>query len=248
MRDYTLVLETSGVRDTVHFRRDTVGGMAVFVPVTGLGADLPRRETQDPYALLSVLSSENAELAGRENVDGESCHVIGITRFDHPALRPFFGPLISSGIASPERMEVFLDADQHLPRRVSFRGTMSMGADTLPMTYTVEFRDYREVGGLAHPFLTRSTVAVELPEEAGPTPTPLPGRLDATVRVLELRVNEGPPAGPSRSAVSRHPPRPSAHPAARAPGSLRPGARTRPDSLPGPRRALRGRGARRRSG
>lgn len=194
VRDYTTIVETSDVRDTVRFEREMLNGLPVFVPVTGPGSELPRRATQDPYALLTALSPENAVLAGRETVDGEPCHVIGITSFDDPALGRFFGPLLSSGIATPEEMKLLLDVDEHLPRRMSFRGVMSLGAESLPMTYTVHFRDYREVEGLVHPFLTEATVAVERSDERRAAP-PLATALDATVRVVELRVNEGPPPG-----------------------------------------------------
>lgn len=146
IENYTLVQSVMGFETTTYFERRTVDGKSVLVPAATHGSEAGERVPQNPYRLYAQLG-ERATLEGRTEVDGETCHVIEVTDFSGTDLSSM-GPG-AGGDWTPERMQLLVDTDEHLLRRMTLEGTTS-GGDAA--SFTVNMEDYRTVEGFSHPF------------------------------------------------------------------------------------------------
>lgn len=163
--NYTVVQTVMGFETTTYFEKETVDGEPVFVPRMNLGSEAGEQVPANPYRLYSTLA-ERARLEGTETVDGEECHVIVVTDFSGTEMAS--PGAASSGEWTPERMQMFVDTDEHLSRKMVFEGTVTENGDRRPVSFTVHLRDYREVEGLVHPFrmeMTTQGLSPQISEE-----------------------------------------------------------------------------------
>jgi hypothetical protein len=96
--------------------------------------------------------AEHAKLAGKEDVNGTSCHVIEVDDLAALDLAPPPGPP-DQGEIVPERGIFYLGTDDKLLHRMIYHATAT-GPDGSkePMTMTMTFDDYRETEGYLHPW------------------------------------------------------------------------------------------------
>lgn len=227
--DYTVVQSVMGFETTTYFERRTVDGESVLVPAVRRGSEAGRRIPENPYRLYARLA-ERAELVGTETVDGEECHVIEVTELEGTGLAGL-GPAGSGNGWSAERLRMWIDTGDHVPRRMTVEGTMGAEGGGRPASFAVSFLDYRTVEGMLHPFRMRMETEGMAPgmsaEERARMKESMAemrkqmesmsarqrkmmeqmmggqlekmeemlttGAMDFTVRVQEIRVNEGPP-------------------------------------------------------
>lgn len=158
VESYTVVQEVMGFESQTRFERREVEGRSTFVPRTEDGSTAARGAPQAPYTEFIALA-DRATLEGTATVDGEESHVVTVTDFEgvdvwNPAGGGRAGDFI------PERASFYIDTDDYLIRRMEMSGTASVpGGDEEEVSFVVDFRDYREVEGLIHPFVLQVTVA-----------------------------------------------------------------------------------------
>ncbi len=159
--------------ETNRFERQEVDGRFVFRDVgAGAGAsaeDMPMVGFLEASYLNAL--KEAAEYEGMETVDGADTHVLNIA--DTEAFSAY-ADLDAQDFESLESMRIFIRADDLMPVRFVFVATMSEedmeGAPFQldgPVTFEVDFSDYRTVDGLTYPFVTemRNDMMDQLPPE-----------------------------------------------------------------------------------
>ena len=151
--NYTVVQSVMGFETTTYYERQTVDGESMLVPTDRAGSEAGDRVPENPYRLYATLA-DRAELTGTETVAGEECHVILVDDFSGTELAQA-GPGAGSGDWKPETLRMWIDADEHIGRRMQFEGTAGSGDRTSPATFTIHLEDYREVEGLRHPYRMR---------------------------------------------------------------------------------------------
>lgn len=229
INDYTVVQEVMGFESMTYFERREVDGHSVFVPLFQTGSGAAQRAPDNFYTDFFELA-ERSERKGTETLDGVSCHVIAVTDFDE---LDFWNPAGGGdgGDFTPETATFFVDTDDYLVRRVRMSGTSTVEGEANQVTFTADLRDYREVEGVFHPFVTDISVEGfqgpmseedqeqmresfeemrsqmdEMPDQQREMMEQMmggqleqmemmlaQGSMDMTIRVSEIRVNEGPP-------------------------------------------------------
>lgn len=143
---------------TRRFVKRTVDGRSVFVAAS---RDAEQPDTPagwgNPYRLIPQVAGR-AVLDGRASLDGggeawrisvddfEGLDVSGMT------------PAGARGDFRPARATFLLDTESLAIRRVVMRGTMESEAGSGPVKIEARFDDYREIGGMLHPFRTEVSV------------------------------------------------------------------------------------------
>lgn len=96
--------------------------------------------------------ADHAKLAGKEDVNGTSCHVIEIDDLSALDIGPPPGPP-DQGEIVPESGTFYLGTDDKLLHRMTYHATAT-GPDgsKSPVTMTMTFDDYRETRGYLHPW------------------------------------------------------------------------------------------------
>jgi len=96
--------------------------------------------------------ADHAKLAGKEDVNGTSCHVIEVDDLSALDLAPPPGPP-DQGEIVPESGTFYLGTDDQLLHRMTYHAT-AIGPDgsKSPVTMTMTFDDYRETKGYLHPW------------------------------------------------------------------------------------------------
>ncbi|NIP59008.1 MAG: hypothetical protein GWM92_11950 [Gemmatimonadetes bacterium] len=156
IENYTVVQETMGFEAETYFERTEAEGRSVFLPRSSTGSQAARRAPANPYVGFFEMA-EPARREGAEEVDGESCHVIGVTDFEGiEAWNPGAGS--GDGGFTPQSATFFVDTDDYLIRRLLVRGTSTIQGQPSEVSFTAEFRDYRDVDGVVHPFVTHVSV------------------------------------------------------------------------------------------
>jgi len=159
--NYTLVQEAMGMPITMYFEKETVNGRPVFAlrQTTMAGRTTTHtdrdQEGVDLYGELPKVA-ERAVYKGRETVDGQATHVIAVE--DLSDIRFGRGVVPQSSDFEPKRATVFVDAKLSVPRRMVLEGQMRQQDKTANVTATIDLLDYREVGGMLHPFRTQMRI------------------------------------------------------------------------------------------
>jgi hypothetical protein len=102
-------------------------------------------------------AAERATYKGRETVDGQAVHVIGID--DMQGIRFGRGMTPQNADFEPRRATLYVDTRLSVPRRMILEGRLRNEGKTTDVTMTVDMLDYREVEGMLHPF--RSQVRID---------------------------------------------------------------------------------------
>lgn len=153
--DYTVVQNVMGTTTTVHFERQEVGGQVVFRPTAEVGGtEIPDQASPvDDGFFLRPDVADRMTYEGRDEVDGHACHVVRLTDFEG------LGDVADQEEMEMESMSFCMDADEHVVRRMEMEGMANMGGGAQSMSTTAIFKDYREVGGMIHPWRVEMTVA-----------------------------------------------------------------------------------------
>ena len=184
VQSYTVVQEVMGFESSTRFERKDMDGQTVFVLAGTEGSDAAEGAPQNYHAMLDELG-EKGSVEGTESVDGEECHVLAVTDFSGDAFAQF-APPESSGEWTPERLRLWVDHDELVPRKMVFEGETTRGGEPTPVTMTALMRDYREVDGVLHPF----TMEVHT-EGVGPAMSPQERKeMQASMRQLKQQMAE----------------------------------------------------------
>lgn len=180
VQSYTVVQEVMGFESSTRFERQEMDGRTVFVVAGTEGSQAAEGAPQNYHAMLDELA-ERASVEGTETVDGEDCHVLVVTDFSGGAFSQF-APPASSGEWTPERLRLWLDRDELVPRKMVFEGERkAQDGEPTPVSMSAFMRDYREVDGVVHPFTmevrTKGMAAGMSPEERQ--------EMEASMRQLE---------------------------------------------------------------
>lgn len=170
VENYTIVHSTMGIESTAYFERVTVDGRTRFVPrsITAAGLALPVEDDgapADPYAGFERFA-EHARLQGTERVDGRTAHVLVID--DAGELADMVDEPGDAGEFEVQRITLYLDAADHLMRKMTMEGTTRASGQAQPITVETQFEDYRDVQGVVYPFRTVMTtrgIAASVPQQ-----------------------------------------------------------------------------------
>ncbi|UCD25317.1 MAG: hypothetical protein JSW51_05190, partial [Gemmatimonadota bacterium] len=160
--NYTLVQETMGIETVSYFEKEIVEGRPVFRlrQTQAMGVVMNEQdehaEQWDEFYTMAPELISRATYEGREDVDGNSVHVISVTDLEELAFGP--GTAMEDQDFKPQRARMYIDVDESLMRQMVFEGQLTQDGETHDVTSIVEFQDYREVEGMVQPFLIRVTM------------------------------------------------------------------------------------------
>lgn len=166
VENYTVVQTVMGFDATTYFERETVDGHVVFVQEDVGGGQAAEQVPQDYAAVLEAMSGRTS-YQGAETVEGRECHRLVVEDFSGERMQSLL-PAGPGDDWTPERMQVWLDTGQLVPRKMVMEGTVQNDGEQEPVTFTAWMRDYREVKGVLHPFrmeISTEGLGEALPEE-----------------------------------------------------------------------------------
>ncbi len=152
--NYTIVQEVMGVEVTSYYEKQIVGGRPVLVLKDTYGGG---EQDMSEYYHGFMEVADRARLEGTEIVDGNRCHVVLIEDFSG----------IDFGRGTPDEEDDFtpkigrflLDTDDYVIRKIYFEGDLEHEGQSRPVTMELALQDYREVGGMLHPFRTEMMIS-----------------------------------------------------------------------------------------
>ncbi len=162
VENYTIVQETMGMETVTYFEKETVDGHPVFRLRNTRAAGMVMTEHDsendgwDEFYSLAPQMISHAEYQGRDQVEGRAVHVVVVNDLDEIGFGQ--GPAPEDADFQPERGTFYVDADQWVVRRMEFEGSMITQGEAHDVKSIADFRDYREVDGMLHPFLMDVTV------------------------------------------------------------------------------------------
>jgi hypothetical protein len=156
VQDYTIVQETMGVETVSYFEKEMVDGRSVFRlrRVGTAGAVVAESDAEESgwdefYTVLPQMMTRSL-YEGQDEIEGHAVHVVLVNDLDEINFGP--GSAQEGGDFEPERARLFVDVDQWIVRRMVFEGRMTAQGETHEVTSTADFRDFRDVEGMIHPF------------------------------------------------------------------------------------------------
>lgn len=148
---YSVTQSVMGFTTTNRFVKKEVDGHPVFVQAgRESGESAVPEGWGNPYRLLPRLA-DRASLEGRTRVDGEEVWHVSVDDFEGLELGQLT-PEDATGQFRPRHMELFLDTETSVLRRLELRGEMVTDTSSRPMRMDASFHDYRDVEGMLHPF------------------------------------------------------------------------------------------------
>jgi hypothetical protein len=153
--NYTVVQSVMGFQTTTYLEKERVDGLPVCVPRSSAGSEAGEGVPASPYRLYTQIA-ERATLEGTAEVDGETTHVLVVTDFEGVDL-DHMAPGDDAEGWTTRRMELAVDEDEYVPRRITLEGTVDEDGEGRPASFTVHLRDYRTVEGMMHPFRMQIT-------------------------------------------------------------------------------------------
>jgi len=162
--NYTLVQTVMGFESTTYFEKEIVDGRPVFRMRDGsaqtanfsfgLGSD--DSGMGDVYAMGPELI-EHARYAGREQIDGNSVHVLAIDDLSQVSLGQ--QPTPDDMEFEPRTGRLFVDTEMMIPRRMEFVGDATTPSGVNEVTVSVDLQDIRNVQGLLIPYSTAMEIS-----------------------------------------------------------------------------------------
>jgi len=151
--NYTIVMDVMGFEVTNYFEKEIVDGRPTFVLMNSSGA-----EQQDAGLFYNGFTQvvDRATLGGRQPVDGHDCYVVMVDDFSGIDFNPETPD--DEEDFKPRKGTFFLDTDDYLIRKLEMEGEFERDGRWQPMTMQIDFKDYREVDGMLHPFLLEMSV------------------------------------------------------------------------------------------
>jgi hypothetical protein len=157
VEDYTLVQEVMGFESEMYFEKETLDGLPMFrLRQSKVGGRVLTQPDEDDmgwermYQVMPELM-QRAEYVGRADAGGFPVHVVAVRSLHEIDFSPL--PESEGSDFVPETMTLHVDADQWIVRRAELSGTMTAEGKQHDFTADVAMTDYREVGGMLHPFL-----------------------------------------------------------------------------------------------
>jgi hypothetical protein len=155
VENYTVTQRVMGIESTMRFEREMVDGRPTYrvASASAAGQTIPadgEGNLDDAYASFRMLR-DRARLDGRETIDGASTHVLRVDDFSGVA---GFAPSPAEGEFTVESGRLFVDDEQHLLRGMTLEGVAVVDGQRHPVTMEMRMHDFREVGGMLHPFRT----------------------------------------------------------------------------------------------
>ena len=137
-----------GFETTLYFEKQMVDGEPVFVMSNeyGTGSDNDMSEMYQDF----VKYAERAKYEGKAEVDGHETYVLFIDDFTGMLERDD-----QEDDFMPKKGTIYLDVGKYILRRMEMDGIMEADGKESPVHADMHFEDYREVGGMLHPFRTR---------------------------------------------------------------------------------------------
>lgn len=152
IRAYTVTQQVMGTTITHRFVRREIEGHEVFVPADDTAATRLPRGWGNPYQMFPALAGR-ASLEGTTSLDGHDSWILKVDDFSGLDLDRMT-PEGARGEFRPDSITLYLGQEDHLLRGLAMRGEMAAGDSARPISVRARFRDYREVEGLMHPFVT----------------------------------------------------------------------------------------------
>ncbi|MGD2154136.1 MAG: hypothetical protein PVG79_12770 [Gemmatimonadales bacterium] len=151
--NYTIVMDVMGFEVTNYFEKEMVDGRPTFVLRNSSGV-----EGQDAGLFYNGFTQvvDRATLEGRQDVDGHDCFVVVVDDFSGIDFDPETPD--DQEDFEPRKGTFLLDTDDYLIRRVEMEGEVQQDDQWQPMTMQIDFKDYRDVDGMLHPFLLEMSV------------------------------------------------------------------------------------------
>jgi len=152
--NFTVVQDVMGYEVTSYFEKRIVDGHAVFV-MTDMAGD----ETEDMGMLYSAFMeiADHATIEGTETVDGVTCYAVHVADMSVVDWDPQVGE--EDEDFKPKSGTFYIDRDDSLLRKMVIDAEGIREGRTVPVTMEMMLRDYREVDGLIHPFLTEMKIS-----------------------------------------------------------------------------------------
>jgi hypothetical protein len=162
VENYTLVQEVMGFESEMYFEKETMDGLPMFrLRQSKVGGRVINQPDADDmgwermYQLMPELM-QRAEYVGRGDAAGFPVHVVSVRNLHEIDFSPL--PESEGSDFVPETMTLHVDADEWIVRRAELSGTMTAEGQQHDFTADVAMTDYREVGGMLHPFLVTVNV------------------------------------------------------------------------------------------
>ena len=157
--NYTVVQEMMGMQAVMYFEKEIVDGRPMMrLKQSSVGGVTSASDEEDSlnelYAMMPELV-DHATYGGRDRVDGHAVHVVNVTNLQDLE----FSRSMGDEDFTPTDGTFYVDAEQWIPRRMRFAGEMHTEEGPRTVTSVIDLLDYREVGGMLHPY--RTTIQVE---------------------------------------------------------------------------------------
>ena len=152
--DFTLVQDMMGFEVTTHFEKRIVDGHPVFVM-----KDMDGDEIEDMGMLYSEFMeiADHAKIEGTETVDGVTCYAVHVADMSVVDWDPQMGG--EDADFRPKSGTFYIDRDEYLLRKMIIDAEAERQGRTVPVNMEIALRDYREVDGLVHPFITEMKIS-----------------------------------------------------------------------------------------
>lgn len=147
IESFTVVQEVAGQETTQRFVKTMVDGYPVFQPE---GSAPSGNAAMSDYSRML----QRARETGTERVGGVETRTLVVEDFSGLT----FGPE-GSETFQPERMTLYIDTEEYLPRKMEIAGEVVVDSQPRPVTTTITLEDYQIVEGFMYPY--RTTVQAE---------------------------------------------------------------------------------------
>ncbi|HSG82061.1 MAG TPA: hypothetical protein VLC48_07420 [Gemmatimonadota bacterium] len=151
--NYTVVMDVMGFEVTNYFEKETVDGRTTFVLKDRSGSN-QQGAGMFYNGFMEVV--DRADLKGKESIDGYDCFVVTVDDFSGVDFDPETPD--DQEDFRPKHGTFFLDSGDYLIRKVEMDGEFRRDGDWQSITMEIDFKDYREVDGMIHPFLSEMNV------------------------------------------------------------------------------------------
>jgi hypothetical protein len=151
--NYTVTMDAMGFEVTNYFEKELVDGRPTFVLKSHSG------QGQEGAGLLYhgfMEVVDRVQLEGRESVDGYDCFVLAVDDLSGVDFYPKMSD--DEDDFRPKHGTFYLDADDYLIRKLKMDGELLSESGWQEITMEIDFRDYREVDGMVHPFVFEMNV------------------------------------------------------------------------------------------
>lgn len=154
IENYTVVMDVMGFEVTNYFEKEMVDGRPTFVLRDHSGAG---QQSAGLFYNGFMEVVDRANLQGRESVNGYDCFVVTVDDFSGVDFDPETPD--DEEDFRPKHGTFYLDAGDYLIRKLEMDGELLGERGWQDIAMEIDFKDYREVDGMIHPFVSEMNVA-----------------------------------------------------------------------------------------